>query len=348
MLQIESYFSDRLLCWFDRCGRKNLPWQKRPTPYRIWVSEMMLQQTQVCTVIPYFKKFIKHFPTITSLANASIDDVLFLWSGLGYYRRAHQLHHTAQCIVSVHHGRFPRRIADLIALPGIGRSTAGAIAAIAWNMRAPILDGNVKRVLTRYWGIGGWPGKSAVEKALYQKAEMLLPYTRVKDYTQAMMDLGALVCTRKTPLCQQCPLQLKCIAHATKQQTRYPTPKPKKVLPVKTVGMLILTDAMCRVLLKRRTSQKIWSGLWSFPEFAITQRPIDALSALDITMVGTLNVDPIVPHKFSHYCLEIHPVRAVVEPIKPCKLEGDWMWCDQASLGKMGVPAPVKKLLDHL
>ncbi|MGB1271575.1 MAG: A/G-specific adenine glycosylase, partial [Endozoicomonas sp.] len=228
-------FSQKLLEWFDQHGRKDLPWQQDKTPYRIWVSEIMLQQTQVTTVIPYFKKFMGRFPDVHALAAASEDEVLHFWSGLGYYSRARNLHKAARTVTKEFSGEFPRSVELLMKLPGIGRSTAGAIAAISMGVRAPIMDGNVKRVLTRYCGVKGWPGKSAVAEKLWDIAEQLTPDRRVDDYTQAMMDMGATLCTRSKPNCHQCPLKTHCKAHRAGEETRYPEPKPKKDKPQRAV-----------------------------------------------------------------------------------------------------------------
>ncbi|MGZ4978382.1 MAG: A/G-specific adenine glycosylase, partial [Methylobacter sp.] len=245
-----SAFQQNILAWFDQYGRKDLPWQKDLTPYRVWLSETMLQQTQVATVIPYFNTFIAKFPDIASLANAPVDEVLHLWSGLGYYARARNLHKTAQLIAE--RGRFPDTPDELIALPGIGLSTAGAILSIAFNKSHPILDGNVKRVLTRFRAVSGWPGNSAVNKELWAISARLTPIDRVADYTQAMMDLGATLCTRSKPACAACPLNADCLAGLAGNSSAFPTPKPAKTLPVKQLTFLLLSDADNRILLEKR------------------------------------------------------------------------------------------------
>ena len=234
-----SSFSDRVLHWFDAHGRKHLPWQQQISAYRVWVSEIMLQQTQVTTVIGYFERFMQRFPDVVTLANAPQDDVLHLWTGLGYYARARNLHKAAQQIATDHGGEFPQTLEQVMALPGIGRSTAGAILSIACGKSHPILDGNVKRVLARYYAIEGWPGKRAVEDTLWQHATENTPATRTNHYTQAMMDLGAMICTRSKPACDKCPLQSDCIAYAQGKQNEYPGKKPKKTLPVKSTVMWI-------------------------------------------------------------------------------------------------------------
>lgn len=244
-------FSQQVLQWFDRHGRKNLPWQKNINPYRVWISEVMLQQTQVATVIPYFENFMARFPTVADLAWAQTDDVLHLWSGLGYYSRARNLHKAANMVMDTFVGEFPRSVEELTQLPGIGLSTAGAIASISMGIRAPILDGNVKRVLTRYQAIAGWPGQSAVTKQLWSIAEEYTPHHRNADYTQAMMDLGAMICTRTKPSCLICPLQQDCLAHAAGEETRYPESKPKKEKPERSIRMLMVINEFGEVLLEK-------------------------------------------------------------------------------------------------
>ena len=260
-------FSTRLLQWFDLHGRKNLPWQQDRSPYRVWVSEIMLQQTQVITVIPYYQRFIERFPDVHALAKANIDEVLHYWTGLGYYARARNLHKTAIEIANKD-GQFPNQVDELMALPGIGRSTAGAIKSIAFAQRAAILDGNVKRVLCRHENIRGWPGEKQVEIKLWQIAEALTPRKRVRDYTQAIMDLGATLCLKSQPKCHDCPLSRSCEAHQLGEQQQLPTKKPKKTLSTKRVMMLILQNSDEAVLLFKRPPSGIWGGLWSFPEIS--------------------------------------------------------------------------------
>jgi len=260
--------ADTLLAWFDTHGRHDLPWQHPRTPYRVWISEIMLQQTQVSTVVPYFERFLQRFPDVHSLAAAAQDDVLALWSGLGYYARARNLHRAAQHIVERHDGKFPTTLEAWLALPGIGRSTAGAILAQAFEQRQPILDGNVRRVLARYHAIDGWPGDRAVQDQLWKRAEAATPHRRIADYTQAIMDLGATVCTR-TPRCNQCPLSTGCGAHRLGRTADFPGRRPRKTLPVRLTAMLVLRDENGRILLVRRPPTGIWGGLWSLPECGI-------------------------------------------------------------------------------
>ncbi|HEY6597714.1 MAG TPA: A/G-specific adenine glycosylase, partial [Pseudomonadales bacterium] len=259
-------FADLLLTWFETHGRKDLPWQHPRTAYRVWISEVMLQQTQVATVIPYFNRFVERFPNVETLARAEIDDVLHLWTGLGYYARGRNLHTTARRLVAEHDATVPRDIDALMALPGIGRSTAGAILAAGHGIRAPILDGNVKRVLARCFAVPGYPGQTKVADTLWRHAEANTPSARVADYTQAVMDLGALVCTRPKPRCGECPVATQCIAYRTNTIERYPGPRPRKTLPVRRVRMFVLTDADGRCLLERRPPSGIWGGLWGPPE----------------------------------------------------------------------------------
>jgi A/G-specific adenine glycosylase len=258
-------FAERVLAWYDIHGRKHLPWQQDITPYKVWVSEIMLQQTQVTTVIPYFERFMQSFPSVVELANAAQDDVLHHWTGLGYYARARNLHKAAKQIVEVHGGTFPDNIDDVIALPGIGRSTAGAVLSISRNQRHPILDGNVKRVLARYYAIGGWPGQKAVENALWEVAEKNTPEKRSANYTQVMMDLGAMVCTRSKPKCDECPLQHDCLAYAQGAQTEFPGKKPKKAIPERST-LLIVPLFQQQVYLEQRPSSGLWGGLYGFIE----------------------------------------------------------------------------------
>ena len=249
-----SSFQQNILAWFDQHGRKDLPWQQDITPYRVWLSETMLQQTQVATVIPYFNAFVEKFPTIECLAQAPIDEVLHRWSGLGYYARARNLHKTAQLIVEK--GRFPDTLDELIALPGIGLSTAGAILSIAFKKSHPILDGNVKRVLTRFKAVSGWPGNSQVNKELWAISAHLTPIERVADYTQAMMDLGATICTRSKPACEDCPLESHCLARITGTVSLLPTPKPAKTLPVKQLVFLLLSNNLNQYIAGKKAAHR--------------------------------------------------------------------------------------------
>jgi A/G-specific adenine glycosylase len=255
----------KLLDWFERCGRHDLPWQKHPTPYRVWVSEIMLQQTQVQTVIPYYEAFMERYPDIFSLASATLDEVLSGWAGLGYYARCRNLHKSASQIVMEYGGQFPDDIQRLMALPGIGRSTAGAILSLSTGQRHAILDGNVRRVLCRYAAIEEWPGEKATEKRLWALAEAFTPCKRVKEYNQAMMDLGATVCKRGKPECTACPLNAECQALKTGKADQLPCPRPAKRVPVKRQTLLEIFSAEGAILLARQPVPGIWGGLWSLP-----------------------------------------------------------------------------------
>ena len=260
-------FSDRVLAWAEVAGRKDLPWQQHLTPYRIWVSEIMLQQTQVDTVIPYFEKFMQRFPDLADLAAATQDEVLHYWSGLGYYARARHLHQTAQILFTSYDGVFPQDIESVKALPGIGRSTAAAILSLSYDLRHSILDGNVKRVLARHSGIYGWPGQAQIERALWDIAEQYTPVDNNRQYTQAIMDLGATLCVRKQPRCECCPISADCFAYAHQQQHQLPSSRPPKAKSERHTVMLIIATADEQVLMQRRPDTGIWGGLHSFPEF---------------------------------------------------------------------------------
>lgn len=332
-------FSSRVLKWFDQHGRKDLPWQKNINAYRVWVSEIMLQQTQVKTVIPYFDQFMQRFPTIEDLANASQDDVLHHWSGLGYYSRARNLHKSAQQVCEVHSGHFPQSIELLIELPGIGRSTAGAIAAIAFGEHCSILDGNVKRVLARHFAVTGWPGKSAVADHLWAYAEAHTPKKRVADYTQAMMDLGATLCTRSKPNCLVCPLQKSCIALASKEVSLYPGKKPKKVIPIKSTDMHIVMNEDGHVLLQKRPPTGIWASLWSLPEGELS---------LPHLRLNEGSRWPEIRHTFSHFHLDITPIQYRSKGDYSLMEPDQWLWYNLNQPAEVGLAAPVTKLLAKL
>jgi A/G-specific adenine glycosylase len=349
---MSTTLATRLLRWFDQHGRKDLPWQRaldngRRDAYRVWLSEVMLQQTQVATVIGYFERFIGALPTLRDLADADEDAVLALWSGLGYYRRARFLHHAAQICVEQHDGELPRDFDALCALPGIGRSTAGAILAQAHGLRFAILDGNVKRVLTRYHGIHGHPGESAVEKQLWLHAETHTPTSRVADYTQAIMDLGATLCVRTRPRCEDCPLAGDCTAYRDDLTALLPSRKPGKSIPTRATVMLILRDAQGRVLLERRGPQGVWSGLWSLPEAA---DPNTAWrTAQQHAQVDDAQTLTPFTHVFSHYRLNIEPLlfdRATAQ--RGIADNPQLRWCSSSELAALGLPAPVRTLLQNI
>jgi len=337
-----------LLAWFDQHGRHDLPWQHPRDGYRVWISEIMLQQTQVSTVIPYFTRFMQAFPNVCALADARLDDVLHHWTGLGYYARARNLHRAAQQIRDEYASEFPRDFDQLLALPGIGRSTAGAILAQAFEQRYPILDGNVKRVLTRLHAIAGWPGDKPVETQLWQLADTHTPTRRLADYSQAIMDLGATVCRRGKPLCCDCPLHAQCQAYAADNVSEYPAKKPRKALPVRSTCMLLLVDPdQQTVLLEQRPPAGIWGGLWSFPECPTDSDPVQWSREhlqLEISQPQTL---PSLRHTFSHFHLDITPVlaRAVSAGIMDSPQH---IWYNSSRSAARGFPAPVKQLLDSL
>jgi A/G-specific adenine glycosylase len=342
-------FSARLLEWFDRHGRKDLPWQRDTTPYRVWISEIMLQQTQVTTVIPYFERFMQRFPDLATLAGAQVDEVLHLWSGLGYYSRARNLHKTAGIIHREHHGQFPADIADAMKLPGIGRSTAGAILALSRAQRHPILDGNVKRVLARHAAVDGWPGTPAAAKTLWSLAERYTPGHRVAAYTQAIMDLGATVCTRTRPRCADCPIMTDCAACQANATDQFPARRPRNTTPRRTTTMLILVDEHGHVLLERRPPVGIWGGLWGFPE---TQAPDDIATWCDQHMNCTLVATetwPTLTHVFSHFRLDIQPLILRITHRAGAVMERpDAVWYNASKPQRLGLAAPVRSLLDKL
>lgn len=331
-----SSFGQRVLNWFDVAGRKNLPWQYNPTPYRVWVSEIMLQQTQVTTVIPYYERFMARFETLEALASAPIDDVLSHWSGLGYYARARNLHRCAQIVTSEHRGELPDSVDELQALPGIGRSTAAAILSLSRGQVQPILDGNVKRVLARHQAIAGWPGQSAVLKKLWAVSESVTPSERCGPFNQAMMDLGATVCTRSKPQCSACPVADDCQGLATGNPAQFPGKKPKKDKPVKSTVMLLVKNEAGETLLEKRPPTGIWGGLWSLPE-----AENDALPS------GTGDSVMRFRHTFSHYHLDIdvrtisakHDTPSAVNETRDC------VWWDNGSELPGGIAAPVAKIL---
>ncbi|MCG8427025.1 MAG: A/G-specific adenine glycosylase [Chromatiales bacterium] len=344
-----NQFSERVIDWYQEHGRKDLPWQQNPTPYRVWVSEIMLQQTQVSTVIPYYQRFMERFPDVASLAAAELDEVLHHWSGLGYYARARNLHKAAVAIVEQHRGAFPEDIEQVMALPGIGRSTAGAVLSFSKGQAHPILDGNVKRVLARCFAVSGWPGKSDVLKRLWALTEELTPDRNIQAYNQAMMDLGAGVCTRRNPRCQHCPLQTICQARAEGDPHRYPGSKPKKILPVKSVFMLLITDEEGAVLLEQRPASGIWGGLWSFPECSTE----DEIAAWCRHKLGEKSDDWMLweprRHSFSHYHLEITPVHIVLNNSTSCVMDAaTGVWYNSQQSDNRGLAAPVRRLLDEL
>ena len=339
-------FQQNLLNWFDQFGRKDLPWQHPVTAYRVWISEIMLQQTQVVTVIPYYNNFIQQYPDVKALANAPLDEVLSLWAGLGYYARARNLHKTAVIINKLN--RFPDSLEELIALPGIGASTAGAILSIAFNNSQPILDGNVRRVLARFHVIQGWTGSTKVNKQLWEISKQYTPEIRVADYTQAIMDLGATLCTRAKPRCNECPLQSECMALAQQRVDELPTPKPRKKIPVKQRVFIIAINADQQILLEKRAPTGIWGGLWSVPEIE-NQTELDAWLLKQAIVVTKQQSLPTRRHTFSHYHLDYQPIVLNVENLINNVLEAETtLWYKHRHCKNIALPAPVKQLFDEL
>ena len=344
--------SQQVLRWFSSHGRKDLPWQQQPTPYRVWVSEIMLQQTQVATVIPYFLRFMRAFPDIRTLATAPADTVLHHWSGLGYYARARNLQRAAKIICEQFGGRFPGQFEAVVALPGIGRSTAGAILTLALGQHHAILDGNVKRVLARYHAIDGWPGKAAVAKTLWRLADQHTPEASVAAYNQAMMDLGATVCTRSRPGCGECPLESGCQARLGNRVDRFPGRKAKAARPSKEIHMLIVRRER-DVYLERRPPSGIWGGLWSFPELAVHPAAIGAVSdwCRERFAARPLSIDAwdSLDHRFTHFDLTIRPL--AVRLGKASRTVSDSSgrhWYPLSEPPAVGLAAPVKKLMQSL
>jgi len=348
MTQLPS-FSERLLSWFDEYGRTSLPWQQDKTPYRVWVSEIMLQQTQVSTVIPYYTRFMSVYPSVTDLAEAPLDDVLSLWTGLGYYARARNMHRAAQMVVSDFDGEFPSSVETLETLPGIGRSTAGAIVTLGHGGWAPILDGNVKRVLARFHAIEGWPGKADVLAALWAASESHTPRARTGDYTQGIMDLGATLCTKSNPGCLYCPMSDDCQARIENRPADFPGKKPKKAIPVRSTVFLQCVDREGRVLLERRPPTGIWGGLWSFPEIEAKAEVAEWLSENGLTATGDATEKSPHSHTFSHFKLDITPVVCPIAAASSTISDRDdrrWFTIDEALA--LGLPAPVLKMLNTL
>jgi A/G-specific adenine glycosylase len=339
-----SAFAQRVVRWQGRAGRKDLPWQGTGDPYAIWVSEIMLQQTQVATVVPFYTRFMDRFPDVASLAAAALDEVMSLWSGLGYYSRARNLHRAAQRIVAEHGGRFPRTVADIERLPGIGRSTAAAIAGFAFGARAAILDGNVKRLLARHFLVEGFPGDRQVECELWALAESLLPPRDVGTYIQGLMDLGAMICTTRRPACSRCPVGATCAARRADRVDELPTPRPRRRVPTRATVMAVLRHGG-DVLLERRPASGVWGGLWSLPE-----APSEAdLAALVVRRFGceVRHIERLSPmrHAFTHFTLEVQPVLVDVERLSSRAAEPGCVWLPLESAATAALPAPVKRLL---
>jgi A/G-specific adenine glycosylase len=340
-------FASALIAWHTDHGRHDLPWQHDRSAYRVWVSEIMLQQTQVATVLSYYQRFMQRFPDVGALAAAAIDEVLHLWSGLGYYSRARNLHRAAQIIVEEHAGTFPCEPDELEKLPGIGRSTAAAVAALAFDQRATICDGNVKRVLARYFALEGPLGERAVEAALWQHAQACTPSTQVATYTQAIMDFGATLCTRSRPLCMHCPVQQQCAAFAAGRVQQLPVPRRRLNRPSREVVMLLAVDPAGQVLLHRRPPAGIWGGLWSPPEFADAEAAATYCRETLQPALGSPEVLEPVQHAFTHFDLTITPLRVACLQA-PAVQEGSTLWYNAREPARVGLPAPIAALLSQM
>jgi A/G-specific adenine glycosylase len=338
----------QLLHWYERHGRQDLPWQQEPTPYRVWVSEIMLQQTQVATVIPYYQRFTQRFPTIEKLATASLDEVLQLWAGLGYYSRGRNLHRTAQIILTEFNGQFPNDLSLLRQLPGIGEYTAGAIMSFAFRQPAAIVDGNVKRVISRLHTLPDWPGHPTTHRLIWEIASHYTPAADCHLYNQAIMDLGATVCTRKRPDCDNCPWQTHCQAYRQRQTDRFPVAKPAKEKPTQERYFLLLQDDRQNILLHRRPPTGIWGGLWSLPECALHENIGDWCEQQYGLFVKQQQALPKFKHSFSHYHLLIHPLALQVHDMTTAiREQTDVQWCTNQHALTQGIPSPVKQLLEQ-
>jgi len=338
------YFAERLIRWQKQHGRHDLPWQGE-SAYRIWLSEVMLQQTQVATVIPYYLRFVAAFPDIATLAAATEEQVLAHWSGLGYYARGRNLHKAAKLIMERHGGQFPRNYEALLALPGIGRSTAAAISALAWNERRAILDGNVKRVLARHRGVEGWTGAREIEQQLWALAESLLPEQEIAIYTQALMDMGATICTRTRPRCSMCPVRGDCVAWESGRVDRLPAARPRKTVPEREATFLLLVRGG-KILLERRPPHGVWGGLWCMPQIRAEEEE-DYLSRHGLQVVRRVELAAF-SHTFTHFKLHIRPVLLELH-IRPLLAEQSGAeWMKQEDALHAALPSPVRRLLRDL
>jgi A/G-specific adenine glycosylase len=340
----EAPIAPALLAWHGRSGRHDLPWQKERTPYRVWISEVMLQQTQVAAVIPYFERFMARFPDVRALADAPADEVLHLWSGLGYYARARNLQRAAQQVRDEHGGTFPEDFDSVADLSGVGRSTAGAILALSRDQSHPIMDGNVRRVLSRFFSVPGRTGERVFENELWRLATQLTPAERVAQYTQAIMDLGATLCTRRNPRCGECPLQDRCAAHATGRQHEFPAPKKPLKRRQREAWMLFKQDADGAVQLTRRPERGVWGGLWSPPEFE-SREALEQSVAAQSGEVAVLREGAPLLHVFTHFDLLIHPVWVCVRETVVVAEGFASLWYNAALDPRVGLPAPIAQLL---
>jgi A/G-specific adenine glycosylase len=344
---VPEEFSARVVSWQRGHGRHGLPWQGTRDAYRIWLSEIMLQQTQVATVIPYYERFVARFPGVADLAAAPDDDVLALWSGLGYYARARNLHRAAREVAARFGGRFPVTFEELVTLPGIGRSTAGAIAAFASGERRAILDGNVRRVIARHAAIDGDPMGSATLAGMWREAEARLPQRDIEGYTQGMMDLGASVCLPRKPLCLLCPVNADCIARIEERIDELPARRTRATGRRKRIAMLVVVSRG-EVLLEKRPPTGIWGGLWSLPEADVDRAPEVALAeewGLEAAEVRAL--EPF-EHAFTHFTLEVAPWRIGVRTTRALAEGKSATWLPLSELAGAALPSPVRKLLAKL
>jgi len=339
-------FAARLLAWHDEHGRHDLPWQQQISPYRVWVSEIMLQQTQVSTVIPYFQRFMQRFPDIAALAYAPEDEVLHLWTGLGYYARARNLQRSARTVMEQHGGELPADVATLCGLPGIGRSTAGAICAIAHGQRSPILDGNVKRVLTRFFAIDTATESPETQRRLWSIADVLTPGTRSATYTQAIMDLGATLCTRARPACPMCPMREDCGGLRSGNPGNYPVRKARRRVPERNCQMLLIRNRDGEFLLEKRPSPGIWGGLWSFPEIPAEADPVSTCDRLTGVTPERIGTGPAFRHTFSHFHLDITPVHLELSVPATQMMEDQRLIWYKPGERTLGLSAPVKRLME--
>ena len=340
-------FSTRIIAWQKRHGRHDLPWQNTRDPYRIWLSEIMLQQTQVATVIPYYTRFLEKFPALSDLARASEDEVLALWSGLGYYSRGRNLLRAAQIVAEKFGGEFPKAIDDILALPGVGQSTAAAISAFAFGERQAILDGNVKRVFSRHFGIDGFPSEKKIEAKLWSVANEALPKKNIEAYTQGLMDLGATLCLRARPLCLACPVEEHCVAKRNGRIQELPTPRPKKAVPEKSTTMLIIAHAG-EVLLEKRPPTGVWAGMWCFPEVVNGASAREACRERYGLETKSLRPWNVLQHGFTHFKLSITPQPMTVQKKLSRVAEAGVMWLSIDDALKAAIPKPVRELLIKL
>ena len=339
-----SAFARAVIRWQRRHGRHDLPWQGTRDPYAVWLAEIMLQQTQVAAVVPYYLRFRSRFPDIAALAAADEDEVLRLWSGLGYYSRARNLHRAARLIVAEHAGRFPRPLAAIEQLPGVGRSTAAAIAGFAFGVRAAILDGNVKRVLARHFVIEGFPGERSVEQTLWRLAESLLPARDNAAYIQGLMDLGATLCTARNPQCPHCPVRTTCGARAAHRIAELPAPRPRRRVPTRATTMIVLRHGD-EVLLEKRPPTGVWGGLWSLPELGDDEEPgIAAARRYGCEVEGVERIGGL-RHGFTHFTLQITLLVATVRRIPSRAAQPGVLWLPIDEAVGAAIPVPVRKLL---